>query len=45
MGVRELERKIAKICRKVARKNKPQGGKEKITLEKVDEYLGKIYKP
>jgi ATP-dependent Lon protease len=43
MGVRELERKIAKICRKVARKNK-SGNKEVINLEKVEEFLGKRYK-
>lgn len=37
MGVRELERKIAKICRKVVRK----GAKEVINREKVEEYLGR----
>ena len=37
MGVRSLERKIAKICRKVVRK----GVKETITKEKVEEYLDK----
>ena len=37
MGVRSLERKIAKICRKVVRK----GVKETITKDKVEEYLDK----
>lgn len=32
MGVRDLERKIAKVCRKVARK----GAKEIITKEKAE---------
>jgi ATP-dependent Lon protease len=35
--VRELERKISKVCRKVARK----GTKEIISKDKVEEYLGK----
>jgi len=44
-GVRNLEREIGKICRKVARKI-VQGGKKSITMEinreSVAEYLGKI---
>ena len=40
MGVRDLERKIAKICRKVVRK----GVKETITKEKVEDYLEKRIK-
>lgn len=39
--MRELERKISKICRKVARK----GQKEKVTKDVVEESLGKRYKP
>ena len=38
--MRELERNLSKICRKVARKNV----KEIITPEKAEEYLGKRYK-
>src|SRR5262245_47263353 len=43
-GVRNLEREIASICRKVARKvveEKPEG-KTVITAETVEEYLGPI---
>jgi len=40
MGVRQLERNISKICRKVARK----GNKELINIEKVREVLGDIKK-
>ena len=36
-GVRQLERKIANICRKVARKGK----KQIITVDRVEEILGK----
>src|SRR5258705_1077690 len=41
-GVRNLEREIASICRKVARKVVAEGKafKEAITAEKVTEYLG-----
>jgi ATP-dependent Lon protease len=41
-GVRNLEREISSICRKVARKVVVEGGefKEEITAEKVTEYLG-----
>jgi ATP-dependent Lon protease len=41
-GVRNLEREISSICRKVARKVVNQGAqfKEEITAEKVTEYLG-----
>ncbi|HSM12960.1 MAG TPA: S16 family serine protease, partial [Thermoanaerobaculia bacterium] len=41
-GVRNLEREIASICRKVARKVVVQGASfsEEITSEKVTEYLG-----
>jgi ATP-dependent Lon protease len=41
-GVRNLEREISSICRKVARKVVVQGKtfKEQITAEKVTEYLG-----
>ena len=41
-GVRNLEREISSICRKVARKVVTQGGsfKETIDGEKVTEYLG-----
>ena len=39
MGVRTLERKIAKICRKVVRK----GTKQIITKDKVEQYLDKRY--
>lgn len=38
--MRDLERKYAKICRKVVRK----GEKDTITREKVEDYLGKRYK-
>ena len=41
MGVRQIQRKIGKICRKVARK----GIKEKITKEKVQKILEKRYVP
>jgi ATP-dependent Lon protease len=41
MGVRNLERNLAKICRKVARKGK----KEKITKSKVIEILGDRKEP
>jgi ATP-dependent Lon protease len=41
MGVRQLERNLAKICRKMARKNE----KLKITAEIVTEILGPIKKP
>lgn len=40
MGVRSLERKIGKICRKVVRK----GTKETITEDRVEEYLEKRHK-
>lgn len=40
MGVRELERNLSKICRKVVRK----GTKEVIIKEKVEEYLGKRHR-
>jgi ATP-dependent Lon protease len=41
-GVRNLEREISSVCRKVARKVVVEGGtfKEVITAEKVTEYLG-----
>ncbi len=41
-GVRELERKIGAICRKVAKKRVSEGlrGKEKITVKAVERYLG-----
>jgi ATP-dependent Lon protease len=41
-GVRNLEREISSICRKVARKVVSEGKtfKEEITAEKVTEYLG-----
>src|SRR4030095_4155544 len=41
-GVRNLEREISSICRKVARKVVVEGKafKEEITAEKVTEYLG-----
>jgi ATP-dependent Lon protease len=41
-GVRNLEREVASICRKIARKVVVQGKtfKEEITGEKVTEYLG-----
>jgi ATP-dependent Lon protease len=41
-GVRNLEREISSICRKVARKvvTEGRGFKEEITAEKVTEYLG-----
>ena len=41
-GVRNLEREIASICRKIARKvvAEGKGFSEKITQEKVTEYLG-----
>lgn len=41
-GVRDLERLLAKICRKVTRKmvHKKKKWKEEITLEKMREYLG-----
>lgn len=38
--MRELERKYAKICRKVVRK----GDKEVITRDKVEEYLGRRHR-
>lgn len=41
MGVRNLERNIAKICRKVAR----NGKKEKITKSRVTEILGERREP
>ena len=47
-GVRNLEREIAKVCRKVARKIVQQGKKKKdrealrITPDTVSDYLGKI---
>ncbi len=42
-GVRNLEREIAKVCRKVARKivESEKVGKIKITADSLDEYLGK----
>lgn len=40
MGVRQLERNLAKICRKMARKNE----KTKITSEIVTQILGPIHK-
>lgn len=40
MGVRQLERNLAKICRKVARKNE----KEKITVQRITKILGPIRK-
>lgn len=42
-GLRNLEREIGSICRKIARKVLKQGGKEKsllVTPELVEEYLG-----
>ncbi len=41
-GVRELEREIGNICRKVARKvlEEGKGYKEVLNIEKVKEYLG-----
>ncbi len=41
-GVRNLEREIGNICRKVARKVVKEGGKYKLTLsaENVNEFLG-----
>jgi len=42
-GLRNLEREIGSICRKIARKVLQQGGKEKslqVTPELVEEYLG-----
>lgn len=41
LGVRQLERDLNKICRKVARKNT----KEKVTVEKVVDILGVRKKP
>jgi len=46
-GVRNLEREIAKVCRKVARKIVQEGKKKKrqelrITSETVSDYLGKL---
>ena len=47
-GVRNLEREIAKVCRKVARRIGQQGKKKKerealrITSDSVSDYLGKI---
>ncbi|MDH3524217.1 MAG: endopeptidase La [Acidobacteriota bacterium] len=43
-GVRNLEREIAKICRKVARKivEADEVGKIAIAPESLDEYLGKV---
>jgi ATP-dependent Lon protease len=46
-GVRNLEREIAKVCRKVARKIVQQGKKKdrealRITPDTVSDYLGKI---
>ncbi len=42
-GVRNLEREVAKICRKVVREivQKKKKGKAKVTAESVIEYLGK----
>ena len=40
MGVRQLERNLAKVCRKMARKNE----KKKITAEIVNNVLGPIRK-
>lgn len=37
LGVRNLERAIGKVCRKIARR----GRRELVTKEKVEEYLGK----
>jgi ATP-dependent Lon protease len=41
-GVRNLEREIASICRKIARKvvNEGKGFSEEVTSDKVTEYLG-----
>jgi len=45
-GVRNLEREIAKICRKVARRIVEEGKSKKVSIEvtpeAVSEYLGKI---
>jgi ATP-dependent Lon protease len=43
-GVRNLEREIAKICRKVARRIVEEGSKVtmEVTAESVSDYLGKI---
>ncbi len=44
-GVRNLERQIAKVCRKVARKIVEEGKKSKkvaVTAESLNEYLGQI---
>ena len=41
LGVRQIERDLAKICRKIARKNE----KEKVTVERVGEILGIRKKP
>ncbi len=44
-GVRNLEREIAKVCRKVARKIVEEGKKSKkvpVTAESLTEYLGQI---
>jgi ATP-dependent Lon protease len=43
-GVRNLEREIAKVCRKVARKivEDPKLGKVAITSEGLSEYLGRV---
>ena len=43
-GVRNLEREIAKVCRKVARKivEADKVGKIIVTLESLDSYLGKV---
>jgi ATP-dependent Lon protease len=42
-GVRNLERQVAKVCRKVAREivQKKKKGKAKVTAESVIDYLGK----
>ena len=46
-GVRNLEREISSICRKVARKVVVEGKsfKEDVTAEKVTEYLGAALPP
>jgi len=43
-GVRDLERQVAKVCRKVTRELLQSGSKEKVTIdaEAVGKYLGKI---
>ncbi len=43
-GVRNLEREIAKICRKVARHivQGDKAGKVKVTVDEVEEYLGNV---